>query len=72
MPFLKQVLPADERGKVLGISGVSGDGCIVMTGPDNNFHGALDITGPNAAARENQHNLLFNELDWLLNSTEYN
>ncbi len=72
LPFL---IPQDSPVEVLGLYGVFGNddgGCIVMTGPDNNFHGNLDFTGPNEDAPHNQHALLTHELDWLLDSPECN
>jgi hypothetical protein len=68
---------------VLGLYGVFPDldsdgngGCIVMTGPDNNFHGDanIDILNPDLKdlqdAHRNMHALLFHQLDWLLDSAE--
>ncbi|VUX56328.1 exported protein of unknown function [uncultured Woeseiaceae bacterium] len=62
--------PEEDDHGVLGLYGIIGDGCIVMTGPDNNFHGDADYSGPNELGPQNMHALLENELDWLLNSTE--
>lgn len=69
LPFLIHDLP----GEVLGLYGVFGNdngGCIVLTGPDNNFHGNTDFIGPNKDAPINQHALLTQELDWLLLSSD--
>jgi len=67
MPFLRQTphSPPMTPGKILGLYGDFGSGCIVFTGPDNNFHGRFDDTNDE---RENQYQLLFNELDWVLSS----
>jgi len=40
-------------------------GRIVLTGPDNNFHGKL-LSEIDPVQRENHYNLLFNEINWLL------
>ena len=65
---LKQFLRQLSDLEVLGLYGVFGaGGCIVMTGPDNNFHGRFPDKNDE---RENQYQLLFNELDWVLGSNE--
>jgi len=65
---LKQFLSQLPDLEVLGLYGVFGaGGCIVMTGPDNNFHGRFDDKNDE---RENQYQLLFHELDWVLGSNE--
>ena len=66
------VMVFDRQGNFLYSWGTYGEfpgGCrIVLTGPDNNFHGdANPYDGdPQAAAKINHYNLLFNEIDWLL------
>ncbi len=65
---LKQFLSQLPDLEVLGLYGVFGaGGCIVMTGPDNNSHGRFPDKNDE---RENQYQLLFNELDWVLGSNE--
>jgi hypothetical protein len=64
-PFLR--LAGADIG-VVGLYGAhSGGGRIVLTGPDNNFHGddELTHTDPNDNAHMNQYALLFNEIDWV-------
>ena len=67
------LLQQDSESEVLGVYGVfpNGDGgCIVMTGPDNNFHGDANFESPSnldlQEANRNMHALLVHELDWLL------
>jgi hypothetical protein len=75
VPFLR--LPSvDNSGVVLGLYGefVHGGeviGKIILTGPDNNFHGDAETTNtdPNDDAHKNQYDLLFDELNWLLDET---
>ena len=66
MPFLELAVSMD----VVGIYGKFGAGGIVVTGPDNNFHGNLipipSVSDEINAARANQHRLLHNEITWLL------
>ena len=67
MPFLTL---ADGTGRVVGLYGTHVAGGIVLTGPDNSFHGNL-IPIPSALpadnlARANMHKLLHNEITWLL------
>ena len=66
MRFLALAVSAD----VVGIYGKFGAGGIVVTGPDNSFHGNLipipDLSDEINAARANQHKLLHNEINWLL------
>jgi len=73
VPFLR--LPSlDDSGAVLGLYGELTDsvhgvlGRIVFTGPDNNFHGDRETTDtdPNDEADKNQYDLLFDEINWLL------
>ena len=78
--YLKQA----SESQVIGVYGVFTNttdnkvGCIVMTGPDNNFHGDAGFAVENPAlfnlrdAHKNMHALLFHQLDWLLHSTECN
>jgi hypothetical protein len=65
-PFLK--LPGEE-GPIIGLYGeypnLNG-GRIVITGPDNSFHGNLEDNHPLREAHHNQYDLLFHEIDWLL------
>jgi len=76
---LKAYLIQDSGSEVIGVYGVFPDddddglgGCIVMTGPDNNFHGDkdFDVENPDLFdlrdAHKNMHALLFHQLDWLL------
>ncbi len=67
MPFLSLPNSGDE---VVGLYGEFGEmgGRIVLTGPDNNFHGDdMPYDGdPGADAQINHYDLLFNEIDWLL------
>lgn len=57
---------------VIGIYGMFGSkgGGIVLTGPDNSFHGNLEpipaLSAEINAARANMHKLLHNEINWLL------
>jgi hypothetical protein len=71
-PFLRLL-----TGEVVGLYGelVDGDkvqdvgpGRIVLTGPDNSFHGNYPHGeyDPLAEAHHNQYELLSNEIDWLL------
>ena len=70
--FLDVFLTLPEDGdSVVGLYGefpLEDKGRIVLTAPDNNFHG-IDVD-PNidllAEAKGNHYNLLFNEIDWLL------
>ena len=71
-PFL--TLP-DDNDRVVGLYGEFDDdsdgvsGRIVLTGPDNNFHGRAIPTHEDPAISEairNSYDLLFNEIDWLL------
>jgi hypothetical protein len=72
-PFLR--LPSsneDNNGAVLGLYGEYLNeqevwGRIVLTGPDNNYHGSdcQDVTDPYCSAKSNQYELLFHEIDWL-------
>ena len=58
-----------ENGDVVGLYGEFGLGRIVLTGPDNNFHGSLNGTPevyPEAEGRHNHYKLFFNEIYWLL------
>ena len=66
LPFLSLPNSGDE---VVGLYGEFGDGRIVLTGPDNNYHGDPDedTDDPADDARMNHYNLLFNEINWLLN-----
>jgi len=64
MPFLTL-----DLGEVVGLYGEFDGGRIVLTAPDNNFHGILDVnpdSDPQTKAKGNHYNLLFNEIDWLL------
>jgi len=64
MPFLTL-----DRGEVVGLYGQFDGGRIVLTAPDNNFHGILDVdpnSDPQTKAKGNHYNLLFNEINWLL------
>ncbi len=78
IPFLK--LPGEE-GPIIGLYGELLDedvldedvvlGRIVLTGPDNSFHGSLHHPNdPNPDAHHNQYELLFHEIDWLLGFEE--
>ncbi len=55
-PFL-----TDDRGRTVGLYGQIGAGRIVMTGPDQDWHGLRGAGG----AAGNQYNLLLNELRWV-------
>ncbi len=58
-----------ENEDVVGLYGEFGLGRIVLTGPDNNFHGSLNGTPdvyPEAEGRHNHYKLFFNEIYWLL------
>jgi len=68
-PFLTLAAPHPNAGKVVGLYGQFGDGRIVLTGPDNNFHGRNPSTHqvPEIMqAIENSYDLLHDEIDWLL------
>jgi len=67
-PFLS-LAPPKNMGEVVGLYGRFGDGCIVLTGPDNNFHGLLG-SDSDTVERENHYNLLFNEINWLLDTVD--
>jgi hypothetical protein len=74
MPFLR--LPSSNNdGAILGLygefrGGENAPGRIVLTGPDNSYHGSEldppDDTDPKSIAKLNQYLLLFHEIDWLL------
>ena len=49
-------------GKVVGLYGNFGSGRIVLTGPDNNFHGHKG----GSVAERNHYNLLWNEIVWVM------
>jgi hypothetical protein len=72
-PFLRTPSADGTSGEVLGLygqymDGSTGRGRIVLTGPDNNFHGSLSLepTNPDRFTIFNQYEVLFNEIDWLL------
>jgi hypothetical protein len=56
-PFLSYS-PDGESQFTVGLYGTIGTGCIVLTGPDQDFHG---LEG-GSAAENNQYNLLLNEI----------
>ncbi len=56
-PFLA-FTSGDNRGAVVGLYGRFGAGCIVLTGPDQDYH-AVRL---GSAAEGNQYNLLENEI----------
>ncbi|MEE8138458.1 MAG: hypothetical protein V3T81_06255, partial [Thermoanaerobaculia bacterium] len=67
-PFLS--LPLQE-GAVVGLYGEFDNtlgGRIVLTGPDNNFHGDnnMDLGDPADVEKMNHYDLLFDEIDWVL------
>ena len=76
LPFgLNPYLIQASESQVIGVYGdftSNGGGCIVMTGPDNNFHGDETFAVENEElftlrdAHRNMHALLFHQLDWLL------
>jgi len=51
-------------GDVVGLYGEFGNGRIVLTGPDNNYHGLLNSI--NDEIKANHTDLLFNEINWVL------
>lgn len=57
-------------GDVVGLYGTFGNGGIVLTGPDNGFHGDCNFNPNQSAeintARKNHARLLWNEINWLL------
>jgi hypothetical protein len=57
-PFLS-FSPDGESNFTAGLFGKFGTGCIVLTGPDQDFHGLRGSSNP---AQLNQYNLLLNEL----------
>ncbi len=63
-PFL--TLPEDND-RVVGLYGQFGigQGRIVLTGPDNNYHGLLNSSNPE---KQNHIDLLFNEINWVRNT----
>jgi hypothetical protein len=72
-PFLRLPLEEGTLGAVLGLYGEIVTpvitGRIVLTGPDNNYHGSDcqdDTDDPYCSAKHNQYELLFQEIDWLL------
>jgi len=67
-PFLR--LPGEE-GPIIGLYGEhpnDNQGRIVITGPDNSFHGNWPESSidPYRKAHHNQYILLFHEIDWVL------
>jgi hypothetical protein len=58
-PFLNFTPTGDESPVTVGLYGKIGTGCIVLTGPDQDFHGLRDGS---FAFQVNQYNLLLNEL----------
>lgn len=74
-PFLILHEDGPQPAEVLGLYGqffeatsTFGAGRIVFTGPDNNFHGNPDPhpSDPIPQAHQNQYELLFREIDWVL------
>jgi hypothetical protein len=68
---LMEYLIQDPDDEVLGVYGDFGKGCIVMTGPDNNFHGDKNVVSSNTdlnVAHANMYHMLFDELDWVLSA----
>jgi hypothetical protein len=57
-PFLS-FSPDGETSYTVGLYGTFGTGCIVLTGPDQDFHGLRASTDPEEI---NQYNLLLNEI----------
>lgn len=57
-PFLS-FSPDGESNFTAGLYGKFGDGCIVLTGPDQDFHA---VRGSSVPSELNQYNLLLNEL----------
>ena len=68
-PFLYPFLRVSGEGPIIGLYGKhSNGGRIVITGPDNSFHGN-DFLGefdPLREAHYNQYQLLSREINWLL------
>lgn len=68
-PVLRPFLRLFEGGQIIGLYGeYLGGGRIVITGPDNSFHGneSLGEFDPLKEAHYNQYQLLSREIDWLL------
>jgi len=68
---LTEYLIQNPDDEVLGLYGDFGDGCIVMTGPDNNFHGVATFESSNPdlnVAHTNMYDMLFDELNWVLSA----
>lgn len=54
-PFL------ENRGGIVGLYGAAEGGCIVLTGPDNDYHADRD----GDSVERNQYRLLLNEVRWV-------
>jgi hypothetical protein len=68
-PVLTPFLRLPEGGPIIGLYGeLTNGGRIVITGPDNSFHGNYPMGefDPYKEAHHNQYILLFNEIDWVL------
>ncbi len=68
-PFLRLSVEGPEDWPIIGLYGEypnNKGGRIVITGPDNSFHGNIEPNHPLRKEHLNQLKLLFNEIDWLL------
>jgi hypothetical protein len=61
-PALSQFLTHAPSGSIVGLWGRFGSGCIVLTGPDQHFHGFRGAPDPAG----NQYDLLLNEVEFVL------
>ena len=65
--YLVTFLTLPPNDVVIGLYGEFGTGRIVLTGPDNSYHGDdSDSDNDFGEAKHNQYDLLFHEIDWLL------
>jgi len=78
-PALTPFLRFPGEGPIIGLygehtngnGGPNGNGGrIVLTGPDNSFHGNIEPNHPLKKEHHNQLELLFHEIDWLLGYVE--
>ena len=69
-PFLRLKNNTDTwptgAGEVVGLYGEFGPGRIVLTGPDNDYHGVSD----GSREQQNHYKLLLNEICWVINDVE--
>jgi len=69
--LMEYLIQDESDDEVLGLYGDFGKGCIVMTGPDNNFHGDKNVVSSNTdlnVAHAKMYAMLFDELNWVLSA----